>query len=129
MTSPNWSDEKVEKIIGKLLATGVYLSASVVLCGAIIYLRHYGDSSANYHSFQGEPNSLTNIRGILRYAFDRHGRGIVQLGLLLLIATPVARVAFSVFGFAAQRDRMYVLFTLAVLLILLYSLFGSSSIA
>jgi uncharacterized membrane protein len=48
------------------------------------------------------------------------------LGLLLLIATPVARVAFSIFGFAAEKDWMYVVFTIIVLAILLYSLFGSS---
>jgi len=50
------------------------------------------------------------------------GRGIIQLGLLLLIATPVARVAFSIAAFAMQRDRLYVVVTLMVLAILLYSL-------
>ncbi len=50
---------------------------------------------------------------------------MIQLGLLLLIATPIARVAFSVVGFAIERDRMYVVFTLIVLAILLYSLLGS----
>ena len=55
------------------------------------------------------------------------GRGVIQLGLLLLIATPIARVAFSVVGFALERDRMYVVFTLIVLAILLYSLLGSGA--
>ncbi|MGA2697281.1 MAG: DUF1634 domain-containing protein, partial [Terriglobales bacterium] len=54
------------------------------------------------------------------------GKGIIQLGLLILIATPVARVAFSIWGFAAERDRMYVTFTVIVLSILLYSLLGSA---
>jgi uncharacterized membrane protein len=62
----------------------------------------------------------------LREAFSFQGRGIIQLGLLLLIATPVARVALSIVGFAAERDRMYVSFALIVLAILFYSLFGSS---
>jgi uncharacterized membrane protein len=53
------------------------------------------------------------------------GRGLIQLGLLFLIATPIARVAFSIVGFAIERDRMYVVFTLIVLAILLYSLLGS----
>ncbi len=53
------------------------------------------------------------------------GQGLIQLGLLLLIATPIARVALSVVGFAIERDRMYVAFTLIVLAILLYSLLGS----
>jgi uncharacterized membrane protein len=50
----------------------------------------------------------------------------MQLGLLLLIATPIARVAFSAVAFAIEGDKMYVLFTLIVFGVLLYSLFGSS---
>jgi uncharacterized membrane protein len=53
------------------------------------------------------------------------GRGLIQLGLLFLIATPIARVALSIVGFALERDRMYVGFTVIVLLVLLYSLLGS----
>jgi uncharacterized membrane protein len=47
----------------------------------------------------------------------------VQLGVLLLIATPVARVAFSALAFARQRDYTYVALTLFVLAVLLCSLF------
>jgi uncharacterized membrane protein len=121
-----WNDQRVEEIIGNLLRAGVLLSAFVVLCGGVIYLARHGDSPANYRVFHGEPSELRSVTGILHYAFALRGRGIIQLGLLLLIATPVARVAFSVFGFAAEKDWMYVAFTLIVLAILLYSLFGSS---
>jgi uncharacterized membrane protein len=105
------------------------LSATVVLLGAIIYLVRHGFEPANYRVFHGEPNELKSVHGIVRFAFHLHGRGFIQLGLLLLIATPVARVIFSVFGFARERDRMYVGFTLIVLVVLLYSLFGSFLIA
>jgi uncharacterized membrane protein len=125
----NWSDERFERIIGNLLSAGVFLSASIVLSGGFIYLTHFGKSKADYAVFRGEPDNLKSAQAILRYALEFHGRGIIQLGLLLLIATPVARVAFSIFGFALQGDRMYVIFTLTVLLILLYSLFGSAAIA
>jgi len=56
---------------------------------------------------------------------ELQGRAIIQLGLVLLIATPVARVAFSIFGFFEERDMMYVVFTGMVLVILLCSLNGS----
>ena len=49
---------------------------------------------------------------------DGRGRALIQLGLLLLIATPVARVAFSVFAFERQRDWTYVGITLFVLAVL-----------
>lgn len=129
MSLPKWTDEKVEVIIGNLLGAGVLISALVVFCGGVIFLTYHGNSYANYRVFRGEPESLKSIPAIFRYAFQLHGGGVIQVGLLLLIATPVARVIFSVFGFAAERDRMYVVFTLIVLLILLFSLFGSSSIA
>ncbi|MCU1296741.1 MAG: putative rane protein [Acidobacteriaceae bacterium] len=125
-SSQPWNDQRVEEIIGNLLRAGVLLSAFVVLFGGIIYLARHGDSPANYRVFQGEPSELKSVTGILHYAFALRGRGIIQLGLLLLIATPVARVAFSIFGFAAEKDRMYVVFTIIVLAILLYSLFGPS---
>lgn len=55
-------------------------------------------------------------------ALELRSRGIIQLGLLLLLATPVARVAFSIYAFAHQRDLTYVFITSIVLAILLYSL-------
>ncbi len=121
-----WTDQRVEDIIGNLLRAGVILSALVVFVGAIVYLARHGQEPADYRIFRGEPSDLRHIDGIVRDAFACQGRGIIQLGLLLLIATPVARVAFSIFGFALEGDRMYAGFTLIVLAILLYSLLGSS---
>ncbi len=54
------------------------------------------------------------------------GRGIIQLGLLLLVATPVARVIFSVAAFALQQDWIYVVITLIVLAVLGFSLLGGA---
>jgi len=121
-----WSDQDIEQTVGNLLRAGVSLSALVVFSGAIVYLFRHGSARADYHVFRGEPSDLRSIGGILRDAFSLRGRGIIQLGLLLLIATPVARVAFSIWGFAEEGDRMYVVFTVIVLAILLYSLFGSA---
>jgi len=120
-----WSDQNIEDIVGNLLRAGVTTSAAVVLAGGIIYLLRHGSSHPDYHVFRGEPQDLRTLSGIFHDAFTLHGRGIIQLGLLLLIATPVARVAFSIWGFAAERDRMYVVFTSVVLVILLYSLLGA----
>jgi uncharacterized membrane protein len=122
-----WTDQRIENIVGNLLRAGVLVSAVVVLCGSVLYLIKYGHASADYRIFRGEPTDLKSVSGIVRDAFTLHSRGLIQLGLLLLIATPVARVAFSIFGFAEEKDRMYVVFTVIVLLILLYSLIGSAS--
>jgi uncharacterized membrane protein len=126
-TLPVWTDRKVEDLIGNLLRAGVFLSALIVFVGAAVYLARHGGELADYRVFHGEPNQLRTIPGVLHEAFSFQGRGIIQLGLLLLIATPVARVVLSIIGFAAERDRMYVGFATIVLVILMYSLFGSVS--
>lgn len=122
-----WTDQRMENIVGNLLRTGVSLSAAVVLLGGIIYLARHGSEPANYRVFRGEPAEFRSLKGILGQVIALRGRGIIQLGLLLLIATPVARVAFAVWGFFEEGDRMYMVFTLIVLAVLLYSLFGAGS--
>jgi uncharacterized membrane protein len=121
-----WTDRRMDVVIGNLLRSGVLLSALVVLVGAVVYLVRHGHSPTDYRVFRGEPSDLRTVRGILRDALALRTRGIIQLGLLLLIATPVARVAVSIFGFAEEHDRMYVVVASIVLLILAYSLIGSS---
>ena len=115
----------MDKVIGNLLRSGVLLSALVVLVGGVVYLVGHGESRTDYRVFRGEPSDLRSVGGILHDALGFNGTGIIQFGLLLLIATPVARVAFSIFGFAEQHDRLYVVVSSIVLLVLAYSLIGS----
>jgi uncharacterized membrane protein len=120
-----WRDRRLEVILGNLLRTGVLISAAVVLAGACVYLSRHAHEPADYRVFQGEPSEFRTIPGVVHSVIHGRGRGLIQLGLLLLIATPIARVAFSIVGFAIERDRLYVAFTLIVLAVLLYSLLGS----
>jgi uncharacterized membrane protein len=117
-----WTDERVDTVIGRLLQAGVLLSSAIVLAGGILYLVRYGGTHPSYAQFAGEPISLHTIHGIVSSALALESRGIIQFGLLVLIATPVARVVFSVFAFILERDWTYVLVTLIVLAILSYSL-------
>ena len=119
-----WTDQVVEEWIGNLLRAGVTLSAAVVLFGACVYLVRHGHEMPHYRAFVGTPEDLRSVPGVWKNVLAFKGRGLIQLGLLLLIATPVARVAFSVVAFAIQRDRLYVVLTLLVLAILSYSLAG-----
>ena len=117
-------DHKIEAVIGNLLRTGVLMAAFVVLVGGILYLGQHGLSSVDFRVFHGETGELNSIAGIVQGAVALHPLAIIQLGLLLLIATPIARVFFSVFAFALQRDFLYLVVTLIVLSALLYSLLG-----
>jgi uncharacterized membrane protein len=117
-------DQKVENLIANLLRAGVVAAAFVVISGAIVYLGGHPRVHEDYRTFRGEPEELRTVHGIVACAFTGNARCLMQLGLLLLIATPVARVIFSAVAFAIEGDRMYVAFTLLVLAVLLYSLFG-----
>lgn len=119
------TDQRIDELMGLLLRSGVILAASIVLVGGVIYLARHPRPS-DYRVFQGEPESLRTVSGILSEAMAFHGRGLIQLGLLVLIATPISRVTFSVLAFLYQRDWKYVVFTLIVLGLLLYSLLGRS---
>ncbi len=120
----NFTDAKLENTIGYLLRYGVLLAAAVVLFGGILYLIKYGTMSPDYINFKLVSESLRSIEGILAQAFKFQPGGLIQLGLLLLIATPIARVILSVVAFLRQRDFIYAVITLIVLLILIFSFFA-----
>ena len=122
--SSEQADRQIDEVIGKLLQSGVVLAAAVVLAGGVVYVTRHRVPAMNYRVFQGEPAELRTIGGIFHEALALRGRGLIQLGLLILIATPVARVVFSVFAFLYQRDWTYVGVTLIVLGLLFYSLLG-----
>ena len=116
------SDHAVEQVVGRMLQLGVLLAAVVVLIGAVLLLMHHGSDRVSYAAFSGEPERLRSIAGIVRGAMELRSDAVVQLGLLLLIATPITRVALTLVAFAIQRDRTYVIITSIVLALLLYGL-------
>jgi uncharacterized membrane protein len=115
----------MEQVVGNLLRAGVLTAAAVVAVGAVLYLVQAAHGHADYASFKGERPGLDTLPAIAAGVTKLHGQAVIQLGLLLLIATPVARVALLLFAFAVQRDRLYVLVTLVVLVVLIISLVGA----
>ena len=116
-----WGDEQLEKIVSGLLIAGVSLSAAVVLIGGLGLLWQLGAQGADYHTFRGVAEQYRSFRGTVRAAASLDWRGMIQLGLVMLIITPIARVAFSLVGFALERDTRYAALTALVLAILIYS--------
>jgi uncharacterized membrane protein len=121
-----WSDEHIDQMLGNLLRIGVILASVVVLGGGVVYLwRHGAEPAVDYRDFQGPQPAFSNsVSGIWASLSVPRWSGFIQLGVLMLIATPVARVVFSLVTFAWQRDWIYVTVTLIVLAVLLYSLFA-----
>jgi uncharacterized membrane protein len=120
-------DERIEQVIGRVLQIGVLISAVVVLIGGALLLARYGALPASFQEFRGEDSALKSVAAIIRSALTGDARAITQLGLVLLIATPIGRVALTLGAFAYSRDRLYVLTTSIVLALLLYGLFWGSA--
>lgn len=120
-----FTEHEFEVFLGNLLRYGVILAATVVTIGGIFYLINHGTEAVHYHHFRGEPQDFRAFGSIIHDAFTlKEWRSVIQLGLLILLAVPVLRVAFSAYGFARQSDRTYVIITLVVLAVLLWSLFN-----
>ncbi|MBW4890806.1 DUF1634 domain-containing protein [Mucilaginibacter sp. HMF5004] len=117
-------DRDIQLFIGSLLRWGVLLSMAVVIFGGTIYLYRHGNSIADYSIFKGQPALTSNFTSIINGVFTFRGRAIIQLGILLLIATPIARVACSAMGFIAEKDYLYVGIALTVLVIITISMLG-----
>ena len=121
------TDQQFEIFLGHLLRTGVVIAAVIVLAGGVWFLGRANGERREYKSFRGVPAELSAVPAILRGAAEWQPLAVIQLGILVLIATPVARVLFSMLGFALERDWLYVGVTAIVLALLLYSLTNSSA--
>jgi uncharacterized membrane protein len=122
MSIPKVTDQSIERMISKLLLAGVLASGVIVLSGGIYYVLRHASETTNFHTFHGQP-SVDRLAGqILGGVIALRARSIIQFGILVLIATPILRVAVSLVGFALEGDRRYVIVTTVVLAVLLYSL-------
>jgi uncharacterized membrane protein len=97
---------------------------AVVIFGGAVYLYRHGQSIMDYSTFKGQPKLTSNFRAILEGVITFRGRAIIQLGILLLIATPIARIVYSAIGFIAEKDYLYLGIALIVLAIIMASMLG-----
>ncbi|HEY9593921.1 MAG TPA: DUF1634 domain-containing protein [Spirochaetia bacterium] len=120
------TDRTVQLVIGRLLRIGVYVAAAIALIGGVWYLALHGGDVTHYAAFRGEPDFLRSVGGVFGGIAALRPEAVIQLGLLLLIAVPILRVAVSVVAFAIERDWLYVVVTLLVLGVLIFSLLGGA---
>ena len=126
MSEHHVTDKGIEKMVSNLLRVGVIISGSVVAIGGALYLARHGGETVDYHVFKQLPATDRILPDILHSAIHNRARSIIQVGIVLLILTPVARVAASLVGFALEPDKKYVLITAIVLSVLLYSLISGA---
>jgi uncharacterized membrane protein len=119
---PAITDERLESAIANLLHVGVITAAALVAVGGSFYLIQNHANRVSYATFHMERSNLRTLSGILASAMRLRTDAVIQLGLCLLIATPIARVGLAAFGFYLERDRLYVMVSLVVLAILIFSI-------
>lgn len=118
-----FADKDIEIIIGNLLRAGVIISSIIIMIGAIIYLLQSGHEHPDYRKFEGMNNTFYSLSYVFNGVAHFSGEHIIQLGVLILIATPVARIVFSIIGFIRENDSLYIVITCLVLFIILGSIF------
>ena len=122
------TDYDMQQLIGQVLRYGVLISGLVAIIGGIWYLYQQGTGIPDYGTFHGEGEGYTSLTGIIQGLGKGSATEIIQLGVVILIATPIVRIVFSLVAFGLERDKLYVLITLIVPSIILFSTFGGLSI-
>lgn len=117
-----FKDTDMQAVIGWILRIGVFVSMSVVVAGGILYLIRHGHSTPEFGSFHSVPHFISTPEGVFEGVLNGRGQAIIQLGIIILIITPVLRVAFAVVGFALEKDRLYTFISLLVLTIIVVSM-------
>lgn len=110
--------------ISLILRVGVLVSAALLLTGGILFMFQHPDAVFSFKSFDGEPERLRVLSSVFREALQFKSRAVIQVGVIILISTPVLRVIFSFIEFLFHRDWTFVLITAIVISTLFYSLFG-----
>jgi len=118
------TDYDMEQLIGQVLRYGVVISGAIAITGGIWYLFQRGSGIPNYTQFNGEPAGYTSFTGIIKGLSRGSATEIIQLGVLVLISTPILRIVFSLISFVMERDKLYVVLTAIVLSIILFSMFA-----
>ena len=117
------SVSRINLRLASLMIAGVWLAAGLCSLGLVMSLVQ-GEPRTTLKPFTGVVGGLTSPTAVLLAAVKLDPRGLMALGVLVLIATPVARVAFSLVTFAMERDRVYVVITAIVLALLGVGLFA-----
>lgn len=128
MQDEKFGEKDFQTIIGNLLRYGVWISLSVAFIGGIVYLMHHGNDIEDYSVFKENDRNIFEVVGtVIKGVFSGSGEYLIFFGIILLFLTPVFRVLLSLFSFLIEKDYLYVVITLIVILIIITSIsFGFS---
>lgn len=120
---PEFTPDELDLLISAVLRIGLLSACFVMAAGAAVRIWHHALSIPDLHQFHSEPADLRSIAGIWRLALHGDSLGLMQGAVLVLLATPILRVIFALYGFARQGDRKFVIISAIVLVALIFGLY------
>ena len=120
-------DTDIELAISKVLRYGVYIAMFFAIIGGSVYIYRHGKEPVGNqyaHYVEKDDDFFDYVHKMFVGIFDGKGREIITLGIIVLLVTPTVRIVFSLFGYALEKDKMYMVITLIVLAIIAISVMG-----
>ena len=119
--------DTMNNVVGNALRVGVVSSAVIILFGTALLMANKGLSTTSndltYNNGQVPHGSFNiSLSGLFNGLASLQPYSIIELGVIVLLATPLTRVIISVFLFAAEGDKIFVYITAVVLILLLFSM-------
>jgi uncharacterized membrane protein len=116
-----FQDKDLQSFIGNLLRYGVIIAMIIVVAGLAIYLFQSGSQIVDYSTF--DAHNQFSFPAFYKRLTEGNNAAIMELGVIVLIAIPIARVLFTMIGFWLEKDRLYTFIAFLVLCIIGFSLF------
>ena len=119
-----FQDKDLQALVGNLLRIGVLVAMTIVIAGTFLFLYQHGREAAAYEVF--DKKDVFSFPQFWQQLKHGESTAIVNLGVMVLIATPVARVIFTLIGFWLEKDRLYTAIAFLVLCIIIFSMFSGA---
>jgi len=119
MSQQPFTDKKLQIIVGNLLRYGVLLALITGATGGVLYLMHHGQEQVHYTEFIESDKSIGQLfNEMIAGLKNGSARSVIFLGVIILFLTPPLRLVLSLFSFLLEKDYLYMVITLIVIIIL-----------
>lgn len=119
----NFTDVDLNRSVGNLLRLGVILSVAISIIGFVKLFLEGFKMPKNYSLLETGSSSEKLWGQFWESLCKGEGMAIIQLGILVLIFTPLMRIVFALIGYLKEKDYIYVIISSIVLAIMAISFF------
>lgn len=118
------TDKTIQRIIGDVLKYGVRTVLAISTVGGLIFLYNHANEQADYSRFtENDRNIIEVVSDVFKGVINMEGRSVIYLAIIVLFCTPLIRLLLSLVSFILEGDKLYVLITTLVLIIIAFSMY------